>query len=791
MRRSRGSATWRVGSWIAVWSAALAATAATAAEIEGVEIAEGAAPVVRIRATAPIAPVVSRLRAAGSVPERVVVDLPDATLAPAAARVLAGRGCVARVRAGQFAANTARVVIELAGPARHTVEVQAATVTLRLDPPEAAPAGGPGTEASVVAATAVATTPVPVPVAPAPVSLAAVASEAAVDAAPFPAFTPPPPPIDPAVSPFRALGGRARILWPALDGPGYDEPFAAPLRDALARWRAEGSLPPPPPQHPGSPAATLLAADVQLLRAAAGADEPLAALAAYEAAARQTGGHPEAARAAFMQAAVAEWLGMGPEASAGYTRVLERFPDHPLAPWARLGAASALRLRRRQREARVAVDAVLATATGALRCAALRERGRVERAAGEVAAAAGTLREAALRCPELVAEPGMLHEVAETLAAGGAREEAVRILRAQRAPRAPDEEAALDLLAGDLAYATGDREGARAAWERTLGRKVVLATRLDAERRLATIEPDTRRGVERLVALADEPAPPGTRAAMLAEAADAKARAGALDEAFALLDRAARLGPEGAARADARRAALLGQTVARLRAAEDWSGLVTLYAAQTTAIRQLAGPEARRAIADALGRLGLDAAGVDLLAPLGVAGDREARLAVAEGALAAGDPASARAALAGFDAGTPPPALAPRVARARARLALADGDPGAAAAALAPYPDATLAPALARAWLAKGDAAAAAGSWDEAARAWSHALAASDDALARRGAALGLARAALARGDGAAAASALDEAARHGGPLVRRAAAALLTASALGGTLPAEDHHGP
>jgi len=733
---------------------------ASAAVIERVELDALGREAVHIALSAAVTPVVRHLPARGDTPERVVVDLPQSTLASKRSQVLAGRGAVARVRVGQFAVHTARVVIELARSARHAIRTEGTTVVVEL-------VSTAGTSDAVPAPPREARVPQPSP--------------AASGSAPDDQAT--------ALSPFIALEGGARLLWPNLDDPAFAEPFARPLRDLLARWRAEGGVPPAVPPVPGSPAAALLAADLQLLRAVDGADEPLAVLAAYESAGRMLDRHPEAPRAALMQGVVAEWLGMGPEASAAYARMLERFPEHALTPWARLGLAAALRLRRRPREAHAALDAVLATARGALRCAALRERGRIARAETDWTRAAGIFRDLARQCPDLMAEPGMLHELAETLAASGARAEARQLLVTPRLPRSREEESRLDLLLGDLAYEAGDNEGARAAWDRVLGRKVPPRLRLQADRRLAKLEADPRRQVERLLTLATEPLPADTRAELLVDAAEIRAASGATDEALALLEQAARLGPAGAARADARRAALLGETIRRLYAAQDWSGLVTLYAARTTAIRSLVGHAERRAIAEALTRLGLQSAAMELIAPLGMAtAPPEARLTAAEQALAAGDVTLARTALAGLERTAIDTTLAGRAVCARARLALAEGDPVVSANALGVCPESgALAGELARSWYARGEAAAQAGALDEAAQAWERALAIAPEGAPRRAAALGLARLALARGDAVAAARALDEAAREASPLIRRAVAALVTASSLAVTTPASE----
>src|SRR5439155_25154781 len=106
---------------------------------------------------------------------------------------------------------------------------------------------------------------------------------------------------------------------------------------------------------------------------------------------------------------------------------------------------------------------------------------------------------------------------------------------------------------------------------------------------------------------------PALRAALRGTAADTAARAGRFEEALGLLERAATLGPEGAAQADGRRAEILGRWVAALGAADDAAGVAAVYAAYATDIDATAAPEDALAIARALGRLGLHPSAVRLL----------------------------------------------------------------------------------------------------------------------------------------------------------------------------------
>src|SRR5207245_832727 len=64
--------------------------------------------------------------------------------------------------------------------------------------------------------------------------------------------------------------GAVLFVWPALKEPLYGDADAAPWRDALARVRAGRAPDAGPRSEPRSEAALFLAADLTLLRAAAG-----------------------------------------------------------------------------------------------------------------------------------------------------------------------------------------------------------------------------------------------------------------------------------------------------------------------------------------------------------------------------------------------------------------------------------------------------------------------------------------------------------------------------------------
>lgn len=218
-RRNGGRRT--VGVLVALGTLALFAVASpshavdTAGRIEGIRVdGTGAATKVVITLSRPLEYDVQVLGgdATGKIARRLVLDFSDSTLAPGATKPIDVASDVLRqVRTGQFNARTARVVVELAGEAPHTVEASTSpaevtiafggTVNAKVGTPAAPP---PETAPAPVAA------PVPEPVAaPAPVPAPAVetstASKAAAGLAEAPRSTPRPIPI-------RARGRRPYTL---------------------------------------------------------------------------------------------------------------------------------------------------------------------------------------------------------------------------------------------------------------------------------------------------------------------------------------------------------------------------------------------------------------------------------------------------------------------------------------------------------------------------------------------------------------------------------------------------
>ena len=593
--------------------------------------------------------------------------------------------------------------------------------------------------------------------------------------------------------------GAVLFVWPALKEPLYGDADAAPWRDALGRVRAGRAPDAGPRSEPRSEAALFLAADLTLLRAAAGGGDYESAATAYEHALREAPDFADAARAWFLLGQAELALGFTPEAGAAFRELVRRFPASPLLDDARLGQAAALRLRRRPREARRIVEAVLAHACGQVRCRAALEAAAETRAADTPAAAADAYRGVAGTCPELRALPGFPLDYAEALALAGDVDGARRVLaHAGHMPRAADDEARLRLLAGRLA---ADAAGARAEYEQALAQRPAPALAVEAKMRLALLEAERtpERTVQALADLAATPAPHALRAVVLGEAAEVAASAGRFEQALALLARAAALGPEGAAQAAGRRAEILARWLAALDAQGDAAGVATVYAAYTTEVEESAAPAGRATVAHALGRLGLHRAAFRVLGAR-ADGPREPAVAVtlAEEAFASGDLGSARKLLARLEASGLRPDLAERTHRLGARVALAAGDleraaaeataaddlgvraevatallgaPGGAAQASALLQAAPAPPASVL--LTAAAAAAAEGAWNTAADTYARALAAGATAPERMRAAAGLVRIAHARGEPARATAALAALRATDDDLARRVGRAL------------------
>ncbi len=188
------------------------AMAATAGRIERVELeAEGPPTRVVIKLSRPLVYEVHVLAGdpARRSARRLVLDFADATLAPDAAKPIEGSsGLVRQIRPGQFNARTARIVLDLADGATHSIGATASPpeVTIALDGPPPAPGAAalPDPAAGIPSA-GVAPPPVAAEVPPPGVAVAPPPVAAAVSDVPRPVASP-------RKIPIRARGRRPYSL---------------------------------------------------------------------------------------------------------------------------------------------------------------------------------------------------------------------------------------------------------------------------------------------------------------------------------------------------------------------------------------------------------------------------------------------------------------------------------------------------------------------------------------------------------------------------------------------------
>jgi hypothetical protein len=217
----------------------------------------------------------------------------------------------------------------------------------------------------------------------------------------------------------------------------------------------------------------------------------------------------------------------------------------------------------------------------------------------------------------------------------------------------------------------------------------------------------------------------------------------------------------------------LQERIARRAAAEDWPGVVALYAPDMRTVREDADSATRAAVVDALRELGLVHAARKLLGPATPGEAPALRVARAEVALRAGQPEEAAALVAGLDEAAIDPVLAPKLRRVHVRLALARGDLEAAAAGIGNRATPDLRAELADVAIRTGRAAADQRSCRRAVAAFRTALDADGGRTARAAAGAGLVRAALACADTEATMNGLGVLAESPHPLLRRAATAI------------------
>jgi tetratricopeptide (TPR) repeat protein len=792
------------------------ARSARAVQILKVEVVSRPVPAVRVRMSGPAELHARTLRPDSGAPPRIYVDVSGSALDPAVPRSMEGVDPIVRVRTGQFNPSTARIIIDLARESAFDVSQDGRTGIISIGTGSVAraprssvrktkdvrpkPAVKPPPRAPAPAKTDGAPPPPSEPAGALAEPMGPTAPERGAEAA----LRPAPPPVTAVDTlPRMTRLGSVLFAWPALDSPAYADPGLDPFRRALGAW--QGETPPAAGASPGppdSPAALYLAADLAFLEATGGRGALLTAAAAYEHALREAPDFADAARGHFMLGQAHLALGFGPEAGAAFVTLERRFPESPLVPDALVGQALSLRLRHRVVDARGVVDQAVARASGEPAC-----RARLAQAemAGTPGAAAIAYRRLAEACPRAADDPTVLRAHAESLARANDRDGAWRVLSAPRDAQGGDEEGRLRLFAASIAP---DRESARAEYERVLGMKVSPEVGLEAEMRLVLLDaPDgPEKAAAALAALADRPGPVRARALILAEAADASARAGRFEQALALLDRAAGLGPEGAAQAETRRGPILGHWIGNLAERGDDAGVATVYAAYTTVLHEIAAPEDRLVVARALRRIGLDGPALRLFEQTAAqTSDPETAITLAEEVLAAGDAASARAMLARLKKSRPTGRIAARLHAAAARTALLADDVEGATAEASATDDLGARADVARALLARPGGAAAARAlldtllaatpdppvaalvvagaaaleeqaWDAASVAYGRALQRAAPGVERAEAAAGLVRAARGRGDQTAAATALAQVAEAGG-LDRRILARLSAAS--------------
>jgi hypothetical protein len=221
--------------------------------------------------------------------------------------------------------------------------------------------------------------------------------------------------------------------------------------------------------------------------------------------------------------------------------------------------------------------------------------------------------------------------------------------------------------------------------------------------------------------------------------------------------------------------AALQERIARRAAADDFAGVVALYAVDPRAIRHDADTATRVVVVDALREMGLTYSARKLLGPA-MPGEAPAlRIARAELALAHGDAGEASALVAGLDDAAIDPVLVPKLQRVRVRLALARDDLDGAATGIGTRVIPELRAELAHRAIVAGRKATRQHACRPAVAAFQKALDADGGRTARAAAGAGLVRAALACGDGEATMSGLGILAESPHPLLRRAAAVIAT----------------
>ena len=117
------------------------------ATLESAEVSAAPDLAVELDVSAPVTAHGQSLRADGTLPDRVFVDLPATVVGAKLPRVLTGTGPLLRVRIAQRDPSTVRVVLDLARPTPYAVRTVSRTVLISLGspppstPPDAATSG--------------------------------------------------------------------------------------------------------------------------------------------------------------------------------------------------------------------------------------------------------------------------------------------------------------------------------------------------------------------------------------------------------------------------------------------------------------------------------------------------------------------------------------------------------------------------------------------------------------------------------------------------------------------------
>jgi N-acetylmuramoyl-L-alanine amidase len=247
---------------VGVLLATASVSAAATARLVHMQVQPGPVVAVRLDFSTPVSPVVRSLPASESTPERIYIDLPATKLGEEAPRIMSGAGALLRVRTGQYDANTARIVLDLAVSQPYVVRHAAQSITIELTDPAPVVAPAPTPEVAKAAPPPTAPEPAPVvgkvtppPAAPAP----EMTMQAPPSATPAPEVAKPTPPPTTSAPEIAKLAPPPVTLAPA---PTVVEPApktapAAKDTEALPAPAAPGVAEPAPPSAlPAPPART-------------------------------------------------------------------------------------------------------------------------------------------------------------------------------------------------------------------------------------------------------------------------------------------------------------------------------------------------------------------------------------------------------------------------------------------------------------------------------------------------------------------------------------------------------